>query len=204
MVGKIAFVEWTDDDTVRRCGSAARGDRLAAAGASGFIYADDEESFAAGITGAVAIPGVLAAKSGGDAIRSELAAGHPVTIGGTTPNGFNQLDSSGRDDLVAAFSSRGIGDSDNVKPDVTAVGETVFSTGVGTGNGGAERQRYVDGRPDGGRHCGAGEVAARRTGDPEQVKADIMNTADQDLLHRPRPHGTRSTRPSGSALVGST
>ena len=70
VAGKIAFVEWTDNDANRRCGSVARSGNLAAAGAIGFVFADDQESFAAGITGSTTIPGVLVAKSGGDAIRA--------------------------------------------------------------------------------------------------------------------------------------
>jgi subtilisin family serine protease len=178
--GKIAFVEWTDDDTIRRCGSAARAANLAAAGASGFIYANDEESFAAGITGSAVIPGVLVAKSGGDAMRPELVAGHTVTIGSTTQNGFTQL-ASGRDDLVAAFSSRGIGDADNVKPDVTAVGESVFSTGVGTGTGGLNDSGTSMATP---MVAGTAALVKSQHADwtAEQVKADIMNTAEQDLF----------------------
>src|SRR5207253_3735189 len=46
--GKIAFLEWTDIDASRRCGSAVRSDNVAKAGAIGAILADDEETFAAG------------------------------------------------------------------------------------------------------------------------------------------------------------
>ncbi len=177
--GHIAFVEWTDDSTTRRCGSVARSANLAAAGATGFIFADDEEAFAAGITGSATIPGVLVAKSGGDAIRTELLAGHTVTISGTTLNGFQQVDTS-LNDTVAGFSSRGINDAGNVKPDVTAVGVSVFSAGSGTGNEGLNDSGTSMATP---MVAGAAAlVHSQHPGwSPEQVKADLMNTAGQDL-----------------------
>lgn len=180
IAGKVAFVEWTDDDAARRCGSAGRAANLVAAGATGFIYADDSETFAAGITGSEVIPGVLVAKSGGDAIRSELIAGHTVTISGTTANGFPQVVDS-LNDTVASFSSRGIGDAGNVKPDVTAVGGTVFSTGNGTGNEGINESGTSMATP-----MVAGAAALLKTEHPDwsakQTKAGIMNTAGQDLF----------------------
>ncbi len=178
VAGKIAFLEWTDDDATRRCGSAARSANVADAGAIGAILADDEETFSAGITGSATIPVVLVTKSAGDAIRGGLGSG--VTITGTTPNDFTQL-ISGNDDEVSTSSSRGIGEAGNLKPDVTGIGTSVFSSAMGTGNQGISFTGTSMASPE-----VAGLAALVRTKhptwNPEQVKADIMNTAEQDLF----------------------
>jgi subtilisin family serine protease len=178
VAGKIAFLEWTDDDATRRCGSAARSANVAAAGAIGAIFADDEETFAAGIVGSATIPVVIVTKSAGDAIRSNLGGG--VTITGTTAGDFKQL-IPGNDDKVSTFSSRGIGEAGNVKPDVSGVGESVFSASMGTGDQGISFSGTSMASP-----MVAGLSALVRTKhpgwNPEEVKADIMNTADQDLF----------------------
>jgi subtilisin family serine protease len=180
VTGKIAFVEWTDDDNTRPCGSVQRSGNLADAGAIGFIFGDDSENFGAGITGSETIPGVLVAKSGADAIRTELEADNTVTISGTSLGTFAQS-LPGLNDTIASFSSRGIGDAGNVKPDVTAVGATVFSTGSGTGDQGINESGTSMATP-----MVAGTAALVKTAHPDwtakQVKADIMNTAGQDLF----------------------
>src|SRR5207244_13338307 len=108
--------------------------KVAAAGAIAFSLADDQESFAAGITGSSTIPGVMVVKSAGDTIRAQLASGVHVT--GTGANDFHLLITADND-KVASFSSRGIREAGNVKPDVSAVGVSVFSALMGSGNDGA-------------------------------------------------------------------
>jgi subtilisin family serine protease len=180
LTGKVVFLTWTDDDTVRRCGSAGRSGNAADAGAIGVILGEDQETFSAGITGSAVIPVVQVVKSASDQIKAALDASQPVSVSGTTPNNFEQL-VSGDDDKVASFSSRGIRNAGDVKPDVSAVGQSVFSAGMGTGN---------DGLSDSGTSMATPMVAGlsalvrseNSSWNPEQVKADIMNTADQDLF----------------------
>jgi subtilisin family serine protease len=178
VAGKIAFLEWTDNSTNRRCGSVARSANVAAAGAIGAVFADDQESFAAGITGSATIPVVMVTKSAGDTIRAQLGAG--VHITGTAANAFKEIIPAD-DDKVAGFTSRGIREGGNVKPDVSGVGVSVFSAGMGTGN---------DGLNDSGTSMATPQVAGldalirneNPDWSPADVKADIMNTADQDLF----------------------
>jgi subtilisin family serine protease len=179
LTGKIAWLEWTDNDANRRCGSVARSANAEAAGAIGAIFADDEDSFAAGITGSADKPVVMVNKAAGDALRADAQAG-TLTVGSTSANDFEQ-DLPQLDDEVAGFSSRGIRIAGDVKPDVSAVGVSVFSAGMGTGS---------DGLSDSGTSMATPEVAGldalvrnQNSGwNPEEVKADIMNTADQDLF----------------------
>lgn len=187
IAGKVAFVEWDDNAATCHCGSVLRSGNLAAAGASGFVFGSNEESFTAGITGSSSIPGVLVAKSGADALRAALVASQPVVVTSTTLGGAMQLDTS-LNDLISDFSSRGIRDAGNVKPDVTAVGSTVWSTGMGTGD---------LGRNDSGTSMATPMVAGvaalvkskHPNWTPEQVKADIMNTADANLYRDPSHAG---------------
>ncbi len=92
LTGKVVFLTWTDDSTVRRCGSAARSQNAEDAGATGVILGEDQETFSAGITGSADIPVVQVIKSASDAIKAALDASQPVTVSGTTANDFKQLD----------------------------------------------------------------------------------------------------------------
>jgi subtilisin family serine protease len=188
LTGKIAWLEWTDNDANRRCGSVARSANAEAAGAVGAVFADDEDSFAAGITGSATIPVVMVTKTAGDTLRPDAVAG-TLRIGSTSANDFEQ-DLPALDDEVAGFSSRGIRIAGDVKPDVSAVGVSVFSAGMGTGD---------DGLSDSGTSMATPEVAGldalvrdnNSSWSPEEVKADIMNTAGQDLFTGGNHTGTK-------------
>jgi subtilisin family serine protease len=178
--GNVVFLQWTDDGTVRRCGSAGRSAKAVAAGATGVILGEDQETFTAGITGSSVIPVVQLIKSASDEIQNALDNSQPVSVSGTSFNDFKQV-VPGNDDTIASFSSRGIRDAGNVKPDVTGVGVSVFSAGMGSGN---------DGLNDSGTSMATPQVAgldalvrtANSGWSPEEVKADIMNTAGQDIF----------------------
>lgn len=176
--GQIVLVEWTD--TNLECGSVARSGNLAAAGAGGFIFASSEETFSAGITGSAVIPGVLMVKSGADEIRDALDANQTVEVQSTSANAVTQ-NFPANDDKVSQSSSRGIHAAGNVKPDVAAVGTSVFSVGAGTGAEGASESGTSMASP-----MVAGLAALVRSANPGwtplQVKADIMNTATHDVL----------------------
>jgi subtilisin family serine protease len=179
LTGKIVFLEWTDNNDTRRCGSAARSQNAENAHALGVILGEDEETFAAGIAGSTDIPVVQVIKSAADAIRATLQASQPVTVSSTSAGDYQQL-VPGLDDQVNESSSRGIGDAGNVKPDVTGVGTSIFSSAMGTGNQGISFTGTSMSSPE-----VAGLAAlvhtAHTSWTAEEIKADIMNTADEDL-----------------------
>jgi subtilisin family serine protease len=189
LTGKVVFLEWTDDSSTRRCGSAARSQNAANAGAIGVILGEDEETFAAGIAGSATIPVVQVVKSAADAIRTALQSNQPVTVGGTSGGDFSQLIPA-NDDEVNSSSSRGIGDAGNVKPDVTGVGTSIFSSAMGTGDQGIAFTGTSMASPE---VAGlAALVHSEHAGwTAEEIKADIMNTADQDLFTGASHSGTR-------------
>ncbi|HEX5496423.1 MAG TPA: S8 family serine peptidase [Mycobacteriales bacterium] len=180
VAGKVAFLEWTDVDSTRRCGSAARSLNVKVAGAIGFVFADDEDTFAAGITGDPDIPGMLITKTAGDAIRPLLGSGVNVTITNELHNAI-KLINPGNADTIAGFSSRGIHGDGNLKPDVAAPGLLVFSASMGTGNQGQTDSGTSMATP-----MTAGTAALIRARHPdwtaEEVKADLINTADADVF----------------------
>jgi subtilisin family serine protease len=186
--GKIAWEEWTDSDAIRRCGSAARSGNAKAAGAIGVVFTDDEDSFAAGITGDPDIPVFQIRKSSSDQLRPAAEAGTlNVTLTHDLHNS-QQVNDTSLIDEVAPFSSRGIGDTGNLKPDVTAPGMTIFSAANGTGD---------EGTTDSGTSMATPHVAgvaalvkaAHPTWYPEQIKAAIMNTADHTVWSEPNQSG---------------
>jgi subtilisin family serine protease len=184
LTGKIAYLSWTDNDATRRCGSATRTDNARDAGAVGAVFFDDENEFIAGVNGDADIPAMLITKSAGSTINGPLVAGQRVnvsldpTLHNDTLNNHPETTNG-----IVEFSSRGIGVAGNVKPDVAAPGQTVFSAGMGTGDEGLTESGTSMSSP----HA-AGVAALVRSAHPgwnaEQVKAAIMNTATQKVFAR--------------------
>jgi len=181
VTGKIVMLQWFDG-TGRRCGSAGRSGNARAAGAAGVIFGSDVNSFSAGVTGDTVIPAMLLVNQGTEAIKAKLDAGTPVKV--TMTNDLRNsvsIVNKGAIDQLAGFSSRGIGVTNNVKPDVAAPGVTTFSVAVGTGNEGIAESGTSMASP----HV-AGEAAlvrgAHSNWSVEEVKAAIMNTATQDVF----------------------
>jgi subtilisin family serine protease len=187
LVNKVALVAW--HDALPHCPSKTVATNLSNAGARGFILGDDTESFSAGINGNAAIPGVLLTRSGTSAIKTALGLHQPVTVASTEPAAFEQLLPQ-LDEKVNASSSRGIRAAGDVKPDVTGVGTSVFSAAMGKGTAGVSFSGTSMASP-----MVAGLAALIRSAHPnwtpEQVKADIMNTAGSDLYTGGNHTGTK-------------
>jgi subtilisin family serine protease len=193
VTGKVALLYWTDNDVNRRCGSATRSANVKAAGAIGALFGDDSNRFAAGITGDPNIPVVITTSDARDAIKGALEAVAPkavtVTLTGALRLAVKSVLTGGQDptDQIVGFSSRGISQSNNVKPDVSAPGNTIVSVGMGTGSAGVVDSGTSMAAP----HV-AGEaalvVAAHPDWRPEQVKAAIMNTSTHHVFPLPA-HG---------------
>lgn len=185
--GKVALLQWTQGPT--SCASGTRADNVGAAGAVGFIIANDTNGLRS-INGNVDVPGVIVGAADGAQIRAAVVDGRTVLVTGTIPAAV-VLEDPSLDDRMTDFSSRGYRRAGNMKPDVAAVGGTVVSAGVSAGDRGAESSGTSMAAP-----MVAGLAALVRAEqpawDPEQVKANIMNTA-ADVLDT-----------NGSASAGGT
>ncbi len=181
VAGKIAWLEWDDNDATRECGSVARSNNVQAAGAIGAIFTSGLEVFGAGISGNTAIPVFQLPKTGTDLLRPALEAGTlNVTFSGSLVATIKDR-SPAVTDTISSFTSRGThGSIGVVKPDVTAPGDTIASAKVGSGNDVA----VISGTSMAAPHT-AGIAALVKKVHPtwttEQIKAAIMNTAGHDL-----------------------
>ena len=198
VAGKVAWLEWDDNDATRECGSVARSANVKAAGAIGAIFTSQLESFAAGITGDADIPVFQLTKSATDQLAPAAAAGTlNVTFDGKLQASYRRVTPS-QTDKISGFTSRGPhGSLGVVKPDVTAPGDTIGSAGVGSGNRVAVISGTSMASP-----ATAGIAALVKAAHPKwaplKVKAAIMNTARHDLYTGPGRTGNRY----GPARVG--
>ncbi|MFI9270296.1 S8 family serine peptidase [Kitasatospora sp. NPDC052896] len=176
--GRIALLAWQTRDAERACGSAARADHAADAGALGALLLADGDQLGE-ISGDDRIPEAILAPADGERLRQAAATGE-VRVGlagaGSPPHGAVAQDQPGRVDTLTDFSSRGIGVPGLVKPDLAAPGETIWSALAGSGGQGTRD----DGTSMAAPHV-SGIAALVRAAHPdwtvEQIKAALMNTA---------------------------
>lgn len=164
------------------CGSVTKSQNAQDAGAEGFVIVSDDDLLETGITGDADIPGILVTATDGAAISEAVADGQSLTI----EFGDNLKDAAvfvapEQEDLLASFSSRGVRQANGAKPDVAAPGVTTYSAATGTGNQGVTISGTSMASP-----TTAGVVALIRAAHPswttEEVKAAVMNTANEDVF----------------------
>ena len=175
VAGKAVWVEWPIDFA---CGSVARANNAAAAGASAILFSSQEEIFSAGLTGNNSVPLFQFTASGTEAVRPSLVAGTLTVSFDGDLTGISSPVAAAADTINSSTSR---GNSGSVKPDLSAPGTLIGSVGVGTGNGIAVMSGTSMAAP----HA-AGIAALVREAQPgwtvEQLKADMMNTSDHDLF----------------------
>jgi subtilisin family serine protease len=185
VTGRIAWLEWDDNDATRRCGSAVRSANVAEAGATGALFTSELEHFTAGITGSSVIPVFQMTGTVTDELRPAMEAGTLVVrMAGELANSLETRDPA-IEDTPSSFTSRGTR-SPGVKPDIAAPGDTIVSTGIGTGNG----VTSISGTSMASPHV-AGIAALVRQAHPSwtptDVKAALMNTANHDVFSQDGP-----------------
>jgi subtilisin family serine protease len=199
VTGKIAWLEWTDSATARRCGSADRSANALAAGAVGVVLADDQNNFSAGIAGVSGLPTFEIRSNDAATLRPVLNSTLSITLTHALHSSVKASDPS-LTDVIADFSSRGITDAGNVKPDLTGPGSTVFSADFGTG---------ADGVSDSGTSMASPHVAgsaalvkaAHPAWTPEQIKAALVDTAVHDVWSDPAHTAREAPDRVGSGRV---
>ena len=181
--GFIALIDWTflSDNISNQCGSSARVLNAAHAGAIGVLMVYQHPFLDISISGNAAAPSTITTLATGNLIKAAMASG-TVTVRLTTDyNGtIKNIDPSVKD-MVAGFSSRGPRGVDSfLKPDITAPGQSIFSTLALSGNKGVSEQGTSMATP----HM-AGVMALLRELHPgwtvEELKALVMNTAAHNL-----------------------
>ncbi|MEN0130291.1 MAG: S8 family serine peptidase [Brevundimonas sp.] len=194
VAGKIAYLWWDDNDGTRACGSAARMNNAAAAGAVGVVLNTTSPVFVAGITGSATIPGVQMTAQTTTALLPEIltSVSGPSTLSLHIGPGLASATSQdGVGDLLNASSSRGVhGSLGIVKPDVAAPGTGISSAASGTGDaphvlsGTSMATPHVAG-------IAALVVRAHPAWTSAQVKAAVVNTATHDVTTQPNGAGLK-------------
>jgi subtilisin family serine protease len=179
VTGKFAWLEWDDNDATRRCGSGGRTTNASNAGAAGVILSSTLNDFPAGIAGNAVIPAFQLTGDGTSQARPALNAGTlEMRLAGSLRTALKTFNDA-IEDTPSEFTSRGT--RTNVKPDVAAPGDTIASTGVGTG----DQPAVLSGTSMASPHV-AGITALIRQAHPDwttaEVKAAVINTAGHDVF----------------------
>jgi subtilisin family serine protease len=181
--GRIVLVDWKIGTNPFPCGSAARANNAALAGAIGIIMADSTTFLDTAIAGNASVPGMYTNVNVGTALKSQLTTGVVTDNVDVTLSGIQIGESvdTARVDALSGFSSRGpTARSTALKPDIAAPGQTIWSPDRLTGF----RGRSLNGTSMAAPHM-AGVMALLKQAHPnwrvEQLKALAMNTAGSDI-----------------------
>jgi subtilisin family serine protease len=185
--GKIAWLEWDDDDATRRCGSASRTNNATSAGAVGVVLTSTLAHFAAGIAGNAAIPVFQMTGPVTAELRPARIAGTLIVrFAGVLRTSFKLFDPT-ISDTPSSFTSRGTR-SPGVKPDVSAPGHTIASTRFTSGNG----VMVISGTSMASPHVAGIATLVRQahpSWTPNEVKAAVMDTANHEIFSQDGPSG---------------
>ena len=179
IAGKIVWLFWGDD--ARACGSVGRWNNATAAGAAGVLIGTADPVFSYGISGNAAIPGAMLTAESTTALMTEIAAGSVTMTTGPSFANASFIHVPAVADTLNSSSSRGVhGSLGIVKPDVAAPGTGISSASSGTGNDMSTKSGTSMATPH---VAGIAALVAGEHPDwsAQQIKADVMNTATQDV-----------------------
>ncbi|MFT8704426.1 S8 family serine peptidase [Bifidobacterium aquikefiricola] len=184
--GNIAWVQWDDNNLV--CGSKKRFDNAQAAGAKAILFQSSKDIPDAGIAGNATLPGFQITPTGLAKIQPALNAGTLRVKLSSDQRLSIKVDYAAKyEDTMASFTSRGIhGSADGtVKPDVSAPGVGIVSASAGSGFKPEVMSGTSMATP-----LTAGIAALAHQAHPawsaRALKAQLMNTADHDVLSEDR------------------
>lgn len=182
--GNIAYVEW--NDAAVNCGSGTRFNNAEKAGAIGILFGSQSNIPEAGIAGNAGIPGLQLVKDAAENkdLQAAIDAGTlKVKLASSLRLSENADYSAESADTIGSFTSRGIHGSydGTVKPDVAAPGVGIISASAGSGVGSEVMSGTSMATP-----LTSGVAAlvrsAHKDWDAYTVKAQMINTADHDVL----------------------